>query len=65
MLLHPLKLIIIGFLLVLFGFIAPLLMVINVIEASFILSFLSHGASIIGLLLGLIGAAMYSRLGKS
>ena len=65
MLLHPLKLIIIGFLLVLFGFIAPLLMVINVIEASFILSFLSHGASISGLLLGLIGAAMYSRQGKS
>lgn len=63
--LHPLKIIAIGFLLVLFGFIAPMMMVIKVIEASFVLSFLSHGASISGLLLGIIGAAMYSRLDKN
>ena len=62
--LHPWKIIAIGFVLVLFGFLAPFLMVIRVIEASFVLSFLSHGASVAGLLLGIIGAAMYSRLGK-
>lgn len=62
---HPWKIIAIGFVLVLFGFLAPFLMVIKVVEASFLLSFLSHGASVSGLLLGIIGAAMYSRLGKS
>jgi len=62
---HPWKIIAIGFVLVLFGFLGPFLMVIKVVEASFLLSFLSHGASVSGLLLGIIGAAMYSRLGKS
>lgn len=62
---HPWKIIAIGFVLVLFGFLAPFLMVIKVVEASFLLSFLSHGASVSGLLLGIIGVAMYSRLGKS
>lgn len=61
---HPKKIIAIGFVLVLFGFLAPFLMVIKVIEASYALSFLSYGASVSGLLLGLIGAAWYSRLGK-
>jgi len=62
--LHPGKMIAIGFVLVAFGFIAPLLMVIDVIEASFFLSFLSHGASVTGLLLGIVGAAQYSRLDR-
>jgi hypothetical protein len=62
---HPKKIIAIGFVLVLFGFLAPFLMVIKVIETSYALSFLSHAASVSGLLLGIIGAAMYSRLGKS
>lgn len=62
--LHPREMIALGFVLVLFGFLAPLLMVIKVIEASYALSFLSYGASVSGLLLGIIGAAMYSRLGK-
>lgn len=63
--LPPGKMIAIGLILVLFGFLAPLLMVIDVIETSFFLSFLSHGASVSGLLLGIVGAALYSRLGKS
>jgi hypothetical protein len=62
---HPKRVIAIGFILVLFGFLVPLLMVIKIIEASFILGFVSYGASISGLLLGIIGAAWYSRLSKS
>ncbi len=62
---HPLKIIIIGFFLVLVGFVVPFLMVIDVIKPSYLLSFLSHGASVSGLLLGIIGAAMYSRLRKN
>ncbi|MBM4465133.1 MAG: hypothetical protein FJ014_06190 [Chloroflexi bacterium] len=62
---HPKKIIALAFVLVLFGFLAPLLMVLKVIETSFALSFLSHVASVSGLLLGIIGAAWYSRRGRS
>jgi hypothetical protein len=58
---QPGRLILIGFVLVLFGFVAPFLMVIRVVPSSFILNFLSYGASVVGLFLGLIGAALYVR----
>ena len=58
---QPWKLILIGFVLVLFGFVAPFLMVMKVVPSSFILNFLSYGASVVGLFLGLIGAALYVR----
>jgi len=53
--------IVIGFVLVLFGFVAPFLMMMRVIEPGFALSFLSHAASVAGLFLGMIGAATYIR----
>ncbi len=56
---RPLKLVLIGFLLVLLGAVLPFLMVIRVLEASFLLSFISYGASVGGLFLGVIGAASY------
>ena len=62
---HPLKIIALGFVLVLLGFAVPLLMVLQVIEASFVLSFLSHAASVTGVILGLVGSASYVRLGRS
>ncbi len=55
------KLILLGFLMVLFGFIVPLLMVIQVIEPSFFWGFLSYGVSVAGLFLGLIGGSQYVR----
>ena len=61
---NPKLLIFIGFILVLFGFVAPFLMVLRVIQTSYLLSFLSYSASFVGLMLGIIGAAWYSRLGK-
>lgn len=51
----------IGFVLVLFGFVAPFLMAARFIEPSFWLSFLSHAASVGGLFLGMIGSATYIR----
>lgn len=57
---RPVRLILIGFILVLFGFVGPLLMVIGIVEASFAFSFLSHAASVGGLFLGLVGTAMYA-----
>ena len=59
---HPRTILILGFVLVLFGFAAPLLMMLKVIQPSFWLSFLSFGASVAGLFLGLVGTAFYVRL---
>jgi hypothetical protein len=56
------KLIFIGFLLVLFGFLVPFLMVIKVMEPSFFWSFLSYGASVAGLFLGIVGGSLYVRV---
>lgn len=50
---------VIGFILVLFGFLAPFLMVIHVIQPTFWLSFVSYAGSMIGLMFGLIGAVLY------
>jgi hypothetical protein len=40
------------------GVILPFLMVIHVIESTFFLNFFSWGASVVGLVLGMIGVAL-------
>lgn len=55
------KLILIGFLLCLSGVIFPFLMVVEILESTFLLNFLSYIASVLGLFLGIIGAAYYVR----
>lgn len=60
---NPWKLIGIGFVLVLLGFVLPVLMVIGVIQTSLLLSLLSHGASVSGLILGLVGTIMARNIG--
>ena len=55
------KIIAIGFVLVLLGVILPFLMVLRTIQPSFLLGFLSFAASVVGLVLGLIGAALHVR----
>jgi hypothetical protein len=59
--LPPDKIILIGFFMVLFGFIVPFLTVLQVIPSNFILLFISYGASIGGLFFGFIGTALYIR----
>jgi hypothetical protein len=56
---HPKYIILLGFSLVLLGFVLPFLMVMRLVEPSFFLSFLSYGASVAGLFLGIIGASMF------
>ena len=51
--------ILIGFVLVFLGFLLPLLMVIKVLESTYFLNFFSFTASIVGLFMGLMGAAQY------
>ncbi len=55
----PLQLIVIAGVLLVLGAVLPFLMVIRLIEPSFALSFFSYGASLVGLVMGLIGIAQY------
>lgn len=59
MLIQPTKMMVLGFFLVVFGFIGPFLMVLRVVDLSFWLSFLSYAASVSGLILGVLGSALY------
>ena len=57
----PLHLILYGFLLLLLGFLLAFAMVLKLIEAGFLLSFLSYFASLGGLIIGMYGAVSYAR----
>lgn len=46
---------------VLLGVALPLLMILDYIEPTFFLGFVSFAASVGGLILGMIGSAMYAR----
>ena len=58
---HPKRLIFIGFLLALFGFVGPFVIVLGLVESTFALNFISYAASVAGLFTGMMGAAMYTR----
>jgi len=53
--------ILIGFVLVVVGAVLPFLIVMQMIESTFLLNFLAYGASMTGLMIGFIGATMYVR----
>ena len=61
---QPIQLVIIGFVLLVLGVGFPLLMMIQVIESTFWLNFLSFGMQVAGLFLGFIGGSMYIRTHK-
>ncbi len=50
-----------GFVLVMAGWILPFLMVIHVIPSTFFLNFFVYIASVLGLFLGIWGAALYAQ----
>ena len=54
------NILLIGFILVLLGFVLPLLIVLKILESTFALNFFSFAASMAGLLLGLVGAAQHA-----
>jgi len=56
------KLLVLGFALVLTGFLVPFLMVLGVLEAGFVLSFSAHLSSLIGLLLTFYGISQHVSL---
>lgn len=53
-----------GVTLMLTGVVLPFLMVIHVLESTFILNFFSWGASVAGLAFGTIGFALYAQRRK-
>lgn len=55
---HPERLLAIAVLLLLFGCMMPFLIVTKVFESTFLLNFLSYGASVLGLFIGIIGISM-------
>jgi len=57
----PWSLIALGFILVMLGCLGPFLMVLHVIPSTFFLNFVSYVASVLGLFLGVLGAALYAR----
>ena len=57
----PRFLLALGVIMMLLGIVLPFMMVIQVLESTFFLNFLSWGLSVAGLAFGTIGFAMYSR----
>lgn len=62
--LTPRNLIVLGVLMMLSGVIFPFLMVTKVLESTFFLNFFSYISSVLGMLIGIIGVALYSRSQK-
>jgi hypothetical protein len=54
---RPERLIAIAVIMLLFGCVAPFLMVIQVVQSTFFLNFLAFGSSVAGLFIGIIGIA--------
>jgi hypothetical protein len=55
----PKKIILIGFILVVIGVVIPFSIILELLPSTFFLSFVAYMSSIGGLLLGIIGAALY------
>jgi hypothetical protein len=56
---RPKRIILVGFFLVLFGFVGPWLMILGFVKSTLFLNFLIYASSVSGLILGIIGAAMW------
>lgn len=56
---NPVVMMIVGTLLMILGVILPLLMVIQVVRSTFLLSFFSYGASLAGMVIAFLGLFTY------
>lgn len=54
---HPNFTILIGFFLVMMGFIIPVMIIMKYLPSTFFLNFLAYACSVAGLMMGIIGAA--------
>lgn len=58
----PLFLLILGLILLLVGWVIPLLIIMNVLPSTFMLNFIGWSASVSGLFLGFFGGAMWVKM---
>lgn len=58
---RPGRLMVIGFIGLVVGVVLPFLMVLRLVESTFLLNFIAYGASIGGLFMGMLGAFSYAR----
>ena len=61
---NPFLLIIIGFVLVVAAAVLSWLIFLHILPSTYLLDFFTFGMSVLGLFLGLVGAALYVRLNK-
>ena len=60
--LSPFQLVLLGFVLLVIGFILPFLMVLQLLESTLLWNFVAYLASFFGLIIGLIGIVTHTRL---
>jgi membrane associated rhomboid family serine protease len=63
--LPPITTILVGFFLLLLGFVLAVLLVMRIIPSTYLLNFLSYTASVAGLFMGLVGVVLYVRLNRN
>ncbi len=59
--LTPFRMIILGFVLLVLGFVLPFLMLLKMLESTLLLNFLAYLSSLFGLVIGVIGLVLYSQ----
>ncbi len=62
--LTPGRMLLIGFILVMAGVALPFLMVMQVIESTIFMNFFAYSLSLIGIILGGLGASMYVKFNR-
>jgi len=60
----PIRMLIIGGILVVASVVLPLLMVVKILESTYFLNFFSYIIGLVGTFLGIAGAAMYVRFNR-
>lgn len=58
---RPGRLMVIGLIGLIIGVVLPFLMVLRLVESTFLLNFVAYGASITGLFIGMLGAFSFAR----
>ena len=56
---NPLILLGVGFLMLIIGWVLPVLMIMKYLESTFLLNFVAYIASFLGLMLGVVGSVLY------